>query len=228
MTTGVVILHTTAGAIAFVAAVAALVPRKGGKIHRQAGNVFVIAMLLMAGSGALIAFFMQVTLSVIGGVVTFYLVISGWLAATRSGRRPGYPEGAGLLLALFIGGLAVFSGLEAANSETGLKYGFHPAQYYMFGVLALLAAAGDVRLFIVGGLTGTQRIARHLWRMCMALTIAAAAFFLGQAGLFPEVIRESHLLSLPVLVSLLVMIFWLIRLSLTRSFQAPRTGTGSR
>lgn len=224
MTTSVVILHTTTGAIALLAAIAALVPRKGGKLHRQAGKAFVITMLLMAGSGALIAFFMQVTLSVIGGVVTLYLVLSGWLTVTRSGKRPGYAEAVGLVVVLFIGGLAAFSGLEAANSETGLKDGFHPGQYYMFGILALLAAAGDIRLFLVGGLTGTQRIARHLWRMCMALTIAAAAFFLGQARLFPDVIRESHVLSVPVLLSLLMMIYWLIRVSLTRAFPMRQSG----
>jgi hypothetical protein len=214
--------------IAFAAAIAALLPRKGGILHRQAGKAFVISMLLMAGSGALIALSMQVTLSVIGGVVTLYLVLSGWLTVTRAGKPPGIVEGAGLLLMLFMGGLAVFSGLEAANSESGLKNGFHPGQYYMFAILALLAAAGDIRLILVGGLTGTQRIARHLWRMCMALTIAAAAFFLGQAGLFPDAIRDSHVLAVPVLASLLVMIYWLTRVALTRAYGAQRAGTAGR
>jgi len=227
MTTSAVILHTTTGAIAFAAAIAALVPRKGGRLHRHAGKVFVITMLLMAGSGALIAASMGVTLSVIGGVVTVYLVFSGWLAGIGSGRRPGYAEAAGMLVAIFIGGLAMISGLEAGNSESGLKQGFHPGQYYMFGILALLAAAGDIRLFFVAELPRAQRIARHLWRMCMALTIAAAAFFLGQARLFPEVIRESHILSVPVLLSLLIMIFWLIRIPVTRSFRELPAGTST-
>jgi len=224
MTSSALILHTTTGAIALIAAIAALVACKGGKLHRHSGRVFMITMLLMAGSGALIALSIGVTLSVIGGVVTIYLVFSGWLTVNGSGNRPGYAEAAGLLVAMLIGGLAMTSGLEAANSESGLKQGFHPAQYYMFGILALLAASGDVRLFLVGGLTGAQRIARHLWRMCMALTIAAAAFFLGQARLFPDVIRESHILSVPVLLPLLIMIYWLIRIPVTRAFRELRAG----
>lgn len=211
-----VILHTTAGLLAFLAAIAALSWRKGGSVHRMAGRGFVITMVLMAGSGALIALSIQVTLSVIGGVLTLYLVLSGWWTVAGKSRQPGLPEAAGLLAVLFIGALAWMSGLEAAGSESGLKDGFHPAQYYMFGALALLAAAGDIRLFVVGGLGGIQRIARHLWRMCMALTIAAAAFFLGQARLFPETVRESNILVAAALLPLLVMVYWLIRMSISR------------
>ena len=225
MATSTVILHTVAGALAFLAAIVALIPRKGGKLHRHAGKVFVIAMLAMTGSGILIALSMQVVLSVIGGVITMYLVLTGWLAAVRKNDQSGLPEVSGLLVILFIAGLALVSGFEAANSETGLKDGFHPAQYYMFAVLALLAASGDIRYVLRGGLAGQQRIARHLWRICMALTIATSAFFLGQARLFPEAVQSSGLLPVPVLLALLVMFFWLARLWWTspqRSFARVR------
>jgi len=214
-----VILHASAGLLAFLAALVALVWRKGELVHRRAGQLFVATMAVMAGSGALIALSLQVTLSVIGGVLTLYLVVSGWLTVARTDRRPGLGEGGGLLVALFIGGLALMSGLEAANSASGLKDGFHPGQYFMFGVFALLAAAGDIRLFLLGGLTGLQRIARHLWRMCLALAIAAAAFFLGQARLFPEAVRDSNILFLPVLLALAVMVYWLLRMSISHRFR---------
>ncbi|GEM_PF-5415494 len=67
------------------------------------------------------------------------------------------------------------------------------------------------RITRLGGLTRPQRIARHLWRMCMGLAIAAAAFFLGQARLFPGAIRESNVLVVPVLLALLLIIYWVIR-----------------
>jgi hypothetical protein len=40
----------------------------------------------------------------------------------------------------------------------------------------LLAAAGDLRMLLRGGLFGAQRIARHLWRMCFGLFIARDLF----------------------------------------------------
>ncbi len=207
-----VILHTAAGLIAFITAVVALAWTKGAPAHRKSGKVFVATMVLMAGSGALIALSMQVILSVIGGAITLYLVLTGWQTVLRKNNQSGLAEWAGLLIVLFIAGVAWTSGLEAAGSETGLKDGFHPVQYYMFGVLAVLAAGGDIRYIVRGGLSGRQRIARHLWRMCMGLTIAAAAFFLGQARIFSEAVQASGLLPIPVLLALLVMLFWLARL----------------
>ena len=38
-------------------------------------------------------------------------------------------------------------------------------------------------------ISGAQRITRHLWQMCVALFIAAASFFLGQAKVFPASVR---------------------------------------
>ncbi len=61
--------------------------------------------------------------------------------------------------------LAIY-GLEVANSQTGSKDGYPAGAYFIFGSVALLFAAGDVRMLVRGGISGAQRIARHLWRMC--------------------------------------------------------------
>lgn len=208
--------HIGAGAIALLAGAAALSLRKGSPSHRLTGRVFVVAMLAMAASGAYLAATLRVTLSVIGGLLTFYLVATGWITVARRPGNPGILEAGLLLLALSIGGVSVGSGWEAASSEAGLKDGFPPGQYFMFGTVALLAAAGDVRMLVLRGVTGSQRIARHLWRMCVALAIAASAFFLGQAELFPAVVRESQILNAPVLLTLLLMVYWLFRVLRSR------------
>lgn len=212
----ILITHFATGAVAFAAAVAALSYRKGSRRHQNSGRAFAVSMLAMAGSGAYLAFSMQVTLSIIGGLLTLYLVATAWATAVRRAGSRGPVEFGGLLAALFIGGLALTSGFEAANSDTGLKDGFHPGQYFMFGVVAFTGAAGDIRLIITAGISNAQRIARHLWRMCLALAIAASAFFLGQARLFPEVIRESQVLWVPVALPLLVMFYWLYRVLVLR------------
>ena len=50
--------------------------------------------------------------------------------------------------------------------------------------IPLLAAIGDLRMLLRGGISGTSRITRHLWRMCYGLFIATGSFFLGQQQVF--------------------------------------------
>jgi hypothetical protein len=82
--------------------------------------------------------------------------------------------------------------------------------------VALLAAAGDIRMLLTHNMQWTHRIARHLWRMCFALWIAVASFFLGQSDEFPEALRIMPLLCTPVLLVLLLMFYWLVRVLFTQ------------
>ena len=116
-----------------------------------------------------------------------------------------------LLVVLVVVAVAVTFGLEAARSQTGLKYG-HPAGPYAFlGSVAVIAAVGDVRMLIRGGVSGAQRIARHLWRMCFGWFIASASIFLARPHLFPVFFRKTGLPYFLTFLPLLLMIFWLIR-----------------
>ena len=80
----------------------------------------------------------------------------------------------------------------------------------IFGTLALSAGLGDRRMLRAGGLTGAPRIRRHLWRMCTALFIAAASFFLGPVRRIPEPLRIPALRLIPFVV-LATMAYWLWR-----------------
>jgi hypothetical protein len=67
-----------------------------------------------------------------------------------------------------------------------------------------------------GQIAGAQRLVRHLWRMCFAMLIATGSFFAGQMQVFPELVRKSSLLGVPVLMIpvLLVIVttlYWLVR-----------------
>ena len=93
--------------------------------------------------------------------------------------------------ALTVGAILVTFGLEPAHSQTGLKYGAPAGLYVIFGSLALLAAAGGVRMLLRGGVFGTQRLVRHLWRMCFALFFATGSFFLGEQQVFPRFLTQN-------------------------------------
>lgn len=202
--------HILAGLLSLAAGALALYATKGQRLHRESGRVFVGAMLFMSGSGALMAALKLDPLSVVGGTLTFYMVATGMLTVRRPPLRHEWVDTAAMLLGLAVGLYSVQhgAGLVAAGKQGAI--------YLVFGGVALLAAHGDWRMKAKGGLQGAPRIARHLWRMCYAMFMATASFFLGQAKLFPAPVRQSQLLAIPVLLVLLAMIYWLTRTLRTR------------
>jgi hypothetical protein len=122
---------------------------------------------------------------------------------------------AAMLMALAIGVICVslaFASLARGGAEAGMAY-----PLVMFGVVGLLAAAGDRRMLRDGPARGAPRLAKHLWRMCVALFIASIAFYLGR-GRVPEAIRTPALLAAGVLLPIVAMSYWLWRLRIRRTF----------
>jgi hypothetical protein len=168
-------------------------------------------MLCLSASGAYLAVLKSQPGNLLGGTLTFYLVATAWLTARRSDGEPGIFDWGALLVALAVGAFEMTYGFEAATSQTGLKYGYPPGPYFSFAFVALLAATGDVRMLVCHGISGTQRITRHLWRMCFALFVAAASIFLARQHLFPAFLRKTGALVFLSVLPLLLMIFWLVR-----------------
>lgn len=79
------------------------------------------------------------------------------------------------------------------------------------GAVMLLAAIGDLRAIRVGGLRGSRRVARHLWRMCFGLFVATGSFFLGQMKFIPEPVRVVPLLLVLALAPLPFLVYWMWR-----------------
>lgn len=207
----ILILHICAGTIGCLSGAVAVSLRKGSRRHALAGIVFVISMLSLAASGAFMALMKSQPGNVLGGTVTFYLVATAWLTAKRREGAPGIFDWGALLLVSALAAVALTWAVEAATSPTGLKLGYPPGPYFLLGSVALLATIGDVRMMVRGGIAGTQRIARHLWRMCFAWFIASSSIFLARQQLFPAIMRKTGALFLLSFMPLMLMIFWLIR-----------------
>jgi uncharacterized membrane protein len=205
------LIHICAGTLGLLSGAVAISLRKGSGRHRVVGNVFVVSMLTLSVSGVYMAIMKHQPGNILGGSLTFYLVATAWrIARRREGETESFDWGA-LLVVLPVGVVTMTFGLEAAHSQTGLKYGYPAGPYAFLGSVALIAAVGDVRMLIRGGVSGAQRIARHLWRMCFAWFIASASIFLARPHLFPAFFRKTGLLYLLTLLPLILMIFWLIR-----------------
>jgi len=230
----VLIIHICSGIIGVLSGSTALVVRKGSRLHRRAGVVFVISMMSMAAAGAYVALTKSQPTNVIAGTFTFYLVATAWLTVTRKEKETGGLEFGLLLLGLAAGTSSLILGWQAAHSATESKAG-DSVLLYVFGSVAFLSAAGDIRMLIRGGVAGAQRLVRHLWRMCIALFIAAGSFFLGmssdpvlrrtglRATLFTDAVRKTHLPEVPVLIIVILTIFWVCRVMFTNAYKNPRT-----
>ena len=211
--------HIVAGGIALVSGYVALYATKGARVHRRSGTVFVYAMLVMAGLGAVIAALARGEGSVIAGVVTCYLVITGSTAVRRPAWWTRHLDTGLMLVALGVGAASLALGVDTAASPSGTRDGLPPFPFFMFGTIGLLAAIGDARMLRAGGIAGARRLTRHLWRMSWALWIAASSFFLGQAKVIPEPVRIMPLLALPVLAVLVTLLYWLWRVRVRPSMR---------
>ena len=204
-------IHIIAGAIGIVSGAVALYALKGATLHRKSGMIFVYAMLALSASGAVLALVKLNRGNVMGGGLAFYLVITALLTTRRRVTGVAWIDFAAMLLGLAVGLAGFTFGFMALRSATGNLDGYPPPLYFVFGIIALLSAAGDIRVMLARGFQGRQRIARHLWRMCFALFIATGSFFLGQAEVFPKPIRIMPLLAIAALLPLMLMLYWLVR-----------------
>lgn len=218
--------HIGAGSIGLLSGTAALIFRKGSRLHRWAGRVFVVSMLLMAAIGACVAPFLPVPerASVLAGVATFYLVFTAWATVRRKPGAAGLFDVGVLCTSLGIMAAAAYFIWLAAHSPHGKLDGQPGAAFYIFFIIGTVGAIGDARLLLRGGIAGGQRIARHLWRMCVALFIAAGSLFLGQQQVFPAAMRKSPVFFIPELLILALLLFWLYRVRFGAAYKQHRAG----
>ena len=213
------LVHVIAGSIALASGAVALYVLKGSWLHRKSGVAFVASMLVMSSTGAIIAAVDSKALSVIAGTLTFYLVLTALLTVRRPSSGAAALDISAMLVAFSVGLAGIYLGYIAMRSPSGEIDGEPAEVAVVFGSVALLAALLDLRMLLSKGIKGAHRIARHLWRMCFALLIAAASFFLGQAQIFPEPVRNLTLLAIPVVLVLLLMLYWLMRVLFTQRYR---------
>jgi len=203
--------HIAAGILALVFGYIALFSKKGASLHRKTGTYFVYAMVTMSLTGAFMAMFKPNLTNLAAGLITFYFVTTGMLSVRRS-ATPRWVNVAGIVFAMVLGVFLFTLGRSSAAAgrpEAG--------PMFIFALMATLGWIGDARVMRAGGIQGPRRIARHLWRMCFAMWVAAASFFWGPPGRVPEIINIPALLPIPVLTPVAVMLYWLWRVRVRKT-----------
>ena len=225
------IIHICGGSLGLLSGTAAMFFRKGSPRHVLAGKVFVASMLTMAAFAAYLAVVRHQPNNIGGGILTFYLIGTAWLTARRRDGETSRFDWVLFLIPLAIGILNWMKGLRLVHSGASSEEGVPVAMILFMGSVCLLAAAGDVRMLVRGGVAGTKRIARHLWRMCFGLFIASGSFFLGPSNrplrllstvgigkYLPPALFSTNLYLILTLLPLVLLVFWLVRVRFRNAY----------
>jgi hypothetical protein len=236
LTTLAFVLHIGGGTLGLISGLIAGFSPKGERLHRAAGNVFFVSMLVMALFACYLAVVVpdQLVNVFIAGFA-FYLVATGWMTVQRKEGTIGWAEKIATAVAFVL--WAPFA-ILAFQLATGLPPLFKSAvpfegpvliAIYIFATVLAVAALSDAKVVYAGGISGAPRIARHLWRMCLGLTLAiGSAFANGLARFLPGPYHVPLYLHLPKLVPLGLLVFWMIRVRLTGWYrQSPATQASS-
>jgi uncharacterized membrane protein len=218
-------IHIAAGGLAIVLGAVALLVKKGGTLHRRSGLLFVYAMLAMGVSASILTFLKSSS----AGNVVAAIMVAYFVGTALTTVRPVSPwtrriNGAGLAVAVGLALFDIMSGVKAVNSPglspDGVPFRTIAVMSFIVGTVMTLAAVGDVRVMRSGMPRGGPRLARHLWRMCFALFIAAGSFFSIRervARILPEPFASGPMRALPILLLFGAMFYWLWRVRRRRA-----------
>jgi len=157
------------------------------------------------------------------GIFALYFAATAWMTVRRKEGTIGLAEKLALLVALCLCAPFVILSFQLATrlpplfkSEVPFK-GPVLVAIYGFTAVLVLAAVGDARLVLAGGIRGVARISRHLWRMCIGLTLAAGSGFTnGLARLLPGPYHVPAAFFFPQFIPLGLLIYWMVRVRSAR------------
>jgi hypothetical protein len=163
--------------------------------------------------------------TVTGGVLIVYFVFTAYTAVkpvAGVGRRVDI---ALMVLALTIAAVGYSFAFTALGRPGHQIDGVPAGMMFFMNTIVLLAVIGDARMIRAGGVQGTRRLARHLWRMSFALFVASGSFFIGQMKFIPESIRIVPLIIFLGVSPLVLLLYWMWRVRLKRNLRGMITAS---
>jgi uncharacterized membrane protein len=219
-----VAFHAAAGVAALAGGYLAIGARKGGTWHRRAGMVFVYSMIAMGITATAISIYGRKE-SVAGGMVAAYFVFTAWTAVRplpRLGRQVDIALTATVLTLAVLGYIDAFAALDRRGHQIE---GVPAGMLFFLNTVFLLAVIGDVRMIVAGGVQGTRRLARHLWRMNFGLFIASGSFVaqLVKMKFMPDWTRSLPVILALSVAPLAVLLYWMWRVRFRQNLRGLLT-----
>lgn len=204
-------IHTPAGTIGLVAATVALLAGKGTSLHRKAGTIFTISMLIMLISGFGAAIIKESTNDMFLSAVVIYTVFTAWLTVHHKKNETGFLEHVAL-------GWISAVALVAFIMSIGWREIATPNVYLYLAIFSVFCAIGDVRNLRRAGLSGIQRVIRHVWRIGFSLLWAALALTDKIVKILGANVKELpqeqvlYIVVVPAVLVLVIILYWIINI----------------
>lgn len=204
-------IHTPAGTIVLVTAVLAMFAKKGSALHRKAGSCFTVSMMVMLVSGIAAAYLKNSIGDMMLGAIVMYTVFTAWLTVHHKKNETGLLE---ITALIWVVGFAI----TAFAISMGWREEVAPFAYLSWGGLAILFALGDIRNLYHLGLSGTQRIIRHVSRIGFSLVWATLAFtdkIVKMMGANVKSMQGEQLLlivGIPTMLILITILYWITKI----------------
>ncbi len=197
-----------------------MISRKGSRVHRLAGNVFFVSMVCMSIGGVLTGYIRENAGGILVAVFAFYSVTTAWMTIKRKQGEIGKFEYGAFSFVLITGLITLVIGLGVEIGSIVVKDG-GPGSFYFFTIIAIIFASGDLRMILQKGVSGAQRLARHIWRMGFTFFFSALSFFLGQQQVFPEWVVSTPILYIPEVLIIFLTVFWMYKVLSRKSSWQP-------
>ncbi len=167
------LLHVVFGIAAMAGAIVALVTTKGSRLHKLAGRIFVLPMVVASLTALAFVGGNIGPLVYVMSAATLYLLATSVLAIRNGiGAAPVLEKILVAIPAVLFAFSALFFVRNVSQGNLGQLFG--PALY---ASVFLILVVGDVRLFLNRPAEHAKWIKRHLFRMLLAFAFAVRALF---------------------------------------------------
>lgn len=200
--------HFWIGCISIIAGFTAFAARKGNAVHRAAGVIFIVAMVLLTASGLWLSIAREILFTVFLSAIAFHAVATGWAAAALEkpfGRLTTKVSPA-LSGSIVLG--AVYGDMRAAAAPSGMLNDLPPGAFYTVAGISFFIFVFDIVFVLAEDPAEQRRLTRHLWRMGFSFFLATGIFFFGNNHVLPEMLRMPVFLSAPVIAVVLWTLFY--------------------
>jgi uncharacterized membrane protein len=207
ITTPLLILHIIGGAIGLICGTINLIRRKGDKLHRLSGKIFVNAMLLAGFSAIVLSILNPNYFLTIVGVFTIYMVGTGYrYIRLRLEQVDNDPKALDWVLTYgmaLAGLLFLVLGIKALIG--GDTFGI---VYIVFGSISLLFVRADLVNYRGKAREKNYWLLAHLQRMTGGYIAALTAFLVVNINSFPSAIPGIVYWLLPTAILTPLIIQW--------------------
>ena len=162
--------HIAIGSIGLIAAIFALIAKKGSPSHIWAGRIFITAIMILAISSLVMLAMQLAPPLLVAAITSVYAVATGYLALqkpTKAVKRSEYGLFASELLLLLL--FAIMASINVAAGN------INPIGPIVITIIPIILLAGDINFFRKADQRVKLRIRRHFARMIWAFVIAVRA-----------------------------------------------------